>query len=111
MLRPGGHKEEVDPEHREEDAERGQLPEVSHGDAAPPHTRDAILLDLGPDHHDHIDKHEEVDSHDDNHGDPDEPGAVPEVHPAVAVLVDEAEQSVWDNCKSGESPTKKIQEL
>ena len=104
VLRSSRNEEEVNPKHREEDTERGQLLKVGHRDAVPPAARETILLNLGADHHDHVDKHQEVDNHDDDHGDADKPGAVTEVHPAVSVHVHEAEEGVGDDGKPWEPP-------
>ena len=65
-----------------------------------------VLLNLGPDHHNHVDKHQEVDNHDDDHGDPDEPGAVPQVHPAVVVQVHKAEERVGYDGETWKTPAQ-----
>ena len=69
-----------------------------------------ILLNLGPDHHDHVDKHQEVDNHDDHHGDPDKPGAVAKIHPAVVVHVLEAEEGVGYDGQAREPPPQATQQ-
>ena len=69
-----------------------------------------VLLNLGPYHDDHVDKHQEVDNHDDDHGYPDKPGTVAQVHPAVVVQVHEAEEGVGDYGEAGEAPAKATQQ-
>ena len=69
-----------------------------------------VLLNLGPYHHDHVDKHQEVDNHDDDHRDPNKPGAVTQIHPAVGVQVHEAEDRVGDYGKAGETPAQAAQQ-
>ena len=110
VFRSGRDKEEMYPEHREEDTQRGQLLKVSYGDAASPAAWNTILLNLGADHHDHVDEHQEVDNHDDDYWDPDKPGAVAEVHPAVVVHVDEAEERVGKDSQARETPAKATQQ-
>ena len=107
VLRSGRDEEEVYPEHREEDAQRRQLLKIGHGDAASPAAWDTILLNLGADHHDHVDKHQEVDNHDDDHGYPDKPGTVSKVHPAVVVQVHEAEEGVGEDSQAREPPASR----
>ena len=69
-----------------------------------------ILLNLRPDHQDHVEKHQEVDNHDDDHRDPDKPGAVSQIHPAVVVHVLEAEEGVGDDGEARQTPAQATQQ-
>ena len=69
-----------------------------------------VLLNLSPDHNDDVNKHQEVDNHDDDHRDPDKPGAVTQVHPAVGVQVHKAEERVGDDGEARETPAQAAQQ-
>ena len=88
----------MEAQHREEDTEWCQLLDVSHGPAAPPGSCAAVVVVLeylGSDHDNDIDQHDDINKHDDDHRNTNQPHAMPEIHPAVAVIPDKSVDCVW----------------